>query len=564
VTAASVSALTVALSLAPVALLAGPAPGTAAPVTGCAWANQVGAGGVPGYDADLNAAYWVTSFLATPRTGIIIDGSFPRARYMSISAYNVAGPTSGVHLYDAQIQPATGANPFQTGVSTGATGTYELKILSEPAPPDAAPNTLYVGNNSQLVYVLYRVYDSDDPSDLTGGAGLPQLSITFDGIVTAIHSGCVGPASGNTSVVPEGSRAALRSILAAGVPPAESDPRPNDSSATPETPVTEPNWAVAAVTSLPNDDAGYLEAPTNQVPGQIVVIRVQTPTFPDTNAGGPPWEPAQVRYWSICQYGEITLAVAGCVADHDAIESGGVATIVISDPADQPTNATAANGINWLPWGNSSRGLVVYRQILADPSFAQSIVEVPAAVAPSTTMGPYYPQIAVCSVSEFESSGASGCLSAAGSGTSSATTPGGAAGSGSSGGSGTHARGKLSRAAITEVLSAEIVPTGRAARIAALLRKHGYTFQRYRLPESGSISLVWWYVHGAHHGRTSIANGTLSLRGKATGELHMHLTEAGTTLLRHQRHVALSGIANYTPTGQTAITLRRPFTLVEN
>lgn len=561
-------ALTVLLSLGLFVLLDGSASSAATTMTGCAWAPPVGGGGIDGYGADLNSAYWVTSFLATRGAGVTVDGGFPQARYMSISAYNASGPPSGVHLYDAEIQPATGVNRFQTGVSSIATGTYQVQILAEPTPADPAPNTLYVDTNNALVFVLYRVYDSDDSADPTGGVGLPQVSTTFNGIVTSTRGGCVAPTSGKTTLLlPAGLQPQWRSVVAAREPQAEADIRPDESSGSAGSPATEPTWTVANVTRLPNADSAYLEAQIDQLPGQIVVFRGAMPTFPDTNDGDPPWEPAQVRYWSICEDEGATLVPAGCLADHAVVESGDVATFVISTAADQPTNATAANGVNWLPWGNAVLGLVVYRQILAAPSFGQSIAAIPAGSSVSTTMGPYFPQIVYCSVSEFQSAGAAGCLSTTGSGTSGAIPPGsGLAGSGpgdSAGPSGSraHPGDKLSRAAISAALSREIAPLGKAARIQALLKARGYTFHRYELPDAGRIHLSWWSGRGAHHRKTRIATGTLALKAEGTGTLHMHLTGAGIRLLGDQKHVGLTGIADYSPTGQTAITFKRAFNL---
>ncbi len=91
---ARLAALTVVLTLGLVVRSSPPASGAAVPVSGCAWAAQIGDGGIDGYAADLNASYWVTSFLATPGTSVTIDGAFPHARYFSFSAYNTLSQAS--------------------------------------------------------------------------------------------------------------------------------------------------------------------------------------------------------------------------------------------------------------------------------------------------------------------------------------------------------------------------------------------------------------------------------------------------------------------------------------
>ncbi len=533
-------------------LALGPAPArgsaatSAAPgVTGCAWAVQIGDGGVDGYDADLDAGYWLTSFLATPGAGLTIDGLFPQARYMSITAYNASDPTLSAHLYDAEIEPDGGLNPFQAGVDPSASGTYELRILAEPAPADPAPNTLYVGNDNALVSVLYRVYAAGDPSDPTGGAGLPQVSTTFGGVVTGTRGGCVASDPG-------------------GAPPAS-----GAQTAARARSLSDPTWTAPTVTRLPNPDAGYLEASIDQLAGEVVVIRAEMPTFPDTNAGAPAWSPAQVRYWSLCDYAQDALVASGCLPDYAAVQSGGIATFVLSAPADRPANATTESGVNWIPWGGAALGLIVYRQLLAAPSFGQSIAAAAAGGSLVAGMGTYFPQIAYCSVAVFESVGADGCLGA-GSVTGSPSN----AGSGSGSGSGVAARAAtparragttLSRAAVAARLRAQIAPSGPASRIPALLRARGYTFTRYRLPGAGAIDLRWWYRDHARRRRVLVATAALARRTGSSavlaGPVHMRLTAAGVALLGHGTRLALTGVARYAAAGHGTVTVSREFTL---
>ncbi len=535
--AAIAASLAATAAAALLVLAAAPASIAATGPPGCAWGIQVGSGGVDGYGADLNASYWVTSMLATPGAGLVIAGSFPQARYMSISAYNATGAPTGTHLYDAEIQPATGTNPFQPGAAVAASGTYAVRVLAEPEPATPAPNTLYVGANEQLVTVLYRVYDSDSPTDPTGGAGLPQVSTTFAGIVTQTAAGCVtGPGDAERQTI-------------ASVPPAL-------------TSADAPAWGPVEISSLPNDDASYLETQIDPPSGSVVVIRMRTPTFPDTNGGDPPWAPAQVRYWSICDYGEYTLVPYGCVSDHEAIQDGAVATFVISTAADQPGNATPADGVNWLPWGSPISGIIIYRQILAAPSFSEAIGAIPPGETAQAAMDSYYPEIAYCSVAQFEAVGATGCLVPQ---TPTAGPPGPAGPAGPTGAAGSTpteaptSGSEPSRAAVDATLSTEIAPTGNGVRIASVLKARGYTFNRYRLPEAGTVKLQWSYRAGQR--TILIAAGSLSLAKGTTGKLQLHLVAGVDKLLARLRRVSLRGSARFTASGEIAITLTRLFTL---
>lgn len=366
--------------------------------SGCSWRTQYGNGGVTTLETDTNAAYWATSYTALAGSVMTIQGTFPEARNMSFTVYHLLGAVVGGHLYDAQIQPATGVNPFQQG-QTG-TGTYTLSVVNAIAPSDPAPNTLYTGTvGLDQVEIIYRVYDPTDPTSPEGDVPLPQTTVAFDGKIEATNQPCVSnsqaPAPGTDSTT------------------ASAAPASHAVHARASFPVPEPIWVTSKISGIFADpDNAYLSTMVHAGFGQLVVLQAQMPTFPDTNTGTPPWSPAQVRYWSICQDVGGFPVVVGCVADFNAVENNGIATFVISSPSDQPPNATAADGVNWLPWGTSSKryGVIIYRQMLADPAFTESIASVPAGGSPAATMGPYLPQIAYCSEAEFAADGAAGCL----------------------------------------------------------------------------------------------------------------------------------------------------------
>jgi hypothetical protein len=48
--------------------------------------------------------------------------------------------------------------------------------------------------------------------------------------------------------------------------------------------------------------------------------------------------------------------------------------------------------VTWLPWGPQTQGLLIYRHMLAGPSYEQAIQNVPQPGAERDTMGDYYPR----------------------------------------------------------------------------------------------------------------------------------------------------------------------------
>ncbi len=124
------------------------------------------------------------------------------------------------------------------------------------------------------------------------------------------------------------------------------------------------------------------------------MLRGRAPSFADTRPG-PAVMPSgqQLRYWSFCQYEPATQRVIDCRSD-DRVVVGpdGRYTIVVSTAAQRPSDARPECGVTWLPWGPQTQGLLIYRHMLPDPSFAEAIQNVPQPGAEGDTMGDYYPR----------------------------------------------------------------------------------------------------------------------------------------------------------------------------
>jgi hypothetical protein len=141
------------------------------------------------------------------------------------------------------------------------------------------------------------------------------------------------------------------------------------------------------------------------------VIRAKAPSFPNTTKGQWPSARDQLRYWSICQNSDSTR-VNACSADYQsAIDRKGYFVFVVSDPAERPTNATARNGVTWIPWGAAdANGLLIYRNMAPAPSFRQAIQTIQKGDDPQKVMGVYYPEAHYCTKQTFEQSGWRGCF----------------------------------------------------------------------------------------------------------------------------------------------------------
>jgi hypothetical protein len=361
---------------------------------------------------DTNAVYWGGTYAALPGTRIRIEGQYPHARYMSWNIYDAAARPIDA-LSDYQLAPDPGSsNPFLPGADRTVTErSYTAFIEVGPRPAQPAPNTLYTGDSRGGTF-LYRVYVPDSGLDQKGGVPLPKVTLE-----SADGSGA--PLSVEQCRELQAPYAQPLNDLIAGAP-ALPDPTDDGQGYPGRNP---PNWRLfenlcsSAVDImldnesgeqfqpgaeercgdgpgfLSNRDIAYVFAPTSRGFGELLVLGGRAPTFADTRPG-PAVMPSgqQLRYWSFCQYEPATQRVIDCRAD-DRVVVGpdGRYTIVVSTAEQRPANARPECGVTWLPWGPQTQGLLIYRHMLADPSFAQAIQNVPQPGAELDTMGDYYP-----------------------------------------------------------------------------------------------------------------------------------------------------------------------------
>lgn len=348
---------------------------------------------------ETNAVFWTTPYILFPGSELVVRGSFPEARYMSVKTYGFS--TIVDSLNDQQIRPDAGSsNPF-----------VETDV---PADPDARrytvrirPGTTVVEDDNVLAafadagsfgigFLSYRVYVPDDPSNVAGGP-LPDVSIRLLGGLVEKPLPTCPQATTSTAAGADSGRPA--------------DARGSDSADTGVTPIT---FEVNSAEHLfPNPDDAYLVGPAPYERGRIAVVRAKAAAFPDTRAGAHVTDPHDLRYWSMCVH-MLTppLPTADCAGDFETVlGSDGYYTYVISLPRDRPDNATPEDGITWLPRGRPGVDVALtLRNMLPGPGFAQAIQNVEDPGTEAAIMGEYYPQGGICTVAQFESGGAAACL----------------------------------------------------------------------------------------------------------------------------------------------------------
>ena len=376
---------------------------------------------------DTSADYWMTHFGAVPGSSLKITGEFPNSRYFSFHAYDEAQkPVASIS--DHEIIPDEGMNPFDKSIPGRGpqSGTYTVRVVFEPEPEKPEPNTVYAGTMDNGApnpagFVIYRIYIPDDPESKTASVPLPDVTLeTPGGEVQLGQCEALPPPTGEQVDETIRNESYPETGRQTQVPGVENPPLWKRFYGTdrefrdwcPNGPCEGGPKMESGF--LANQQIAYLYARTSREFGEVVVVRLKTPSFPDTRAGDEPTDNTDVRYWSICQNNALSQRVVDCSADYQTIvDADGFATFVISDPADRPKTATRENGINWLPWGGAYyEGIIIYRHMLPAKSFKEAIQNIPEGTPPAKVMKDYMPVSAYCTPEEFDRSGAQGCLSA--------------------------------------------------------------------------------------------------------------------------------------------------------
>ncbi len=150
----------------------------------------------------------------------------------------------------------------------------------------------------------------------------------------------------------------------------------------------------------------------------------------------------------------------------------------------------------------------------------------------------------------------------------STTSGGGSTGdTGSSSGGGTIAT--ISSAQIAALLGEQLIPSGKAAKIGALLKNGGVTMSFTAL-EPGTLTVQWYAVPSgakvAKHNKAKpmlVASGQVNFKRAGTGKIKVRLTAAGKKLLKGIKRVTLTVEGVFTAAGQGPVTATKQFSVIE-
>lgn len=119
-------------------------------------------------------------------------------------------------------------------------------------------------------------------------------------------------------------------------------------------------------------------------------------------------------------------------------------------------------------------------------------------------------------------------------------------------------------ASLKALLARLLAPTGRNAKIAALLKHGGFTFSFHAL-SAGTTSVSWYLVpRGAHLARVKpvlVASGKVNSTSPGAAMLKVKLTSKGRSLLAHAGQLKLTAKGVLAPKDQAAVSQTKAFTV---
>jgi hypothetical protein len=134
-------------------------------------------------------------------------------------------------------------------------------------------------------------------------------------------------------------------------------------------------------------------------------------------------------------------------------------------------------------------------------------------------------------------------------------------------GGGTSTIASISSAALASSLAGQLIPSGKAATIRALLKDGGLTMS-FRALEAGTLVVGWYEVPVgaklAKHSKAKpvlVASGQMTFSGAGTAKVKVRLTSAGKRLLEHAKRLKLEAKGVFTPKGGVGVSSTESFTV---
>ena len=310
------------------------------------------------YFPDHFAYYWEYTFdrSANPDLGLVIEGEFPDARFLSYNVYDDEEQTSycekGFSLMDVDIKASAGyENPFVT-----ASGAKNQKYVIYVLPTDAASsvsagkeNIIWFDSDVKKVCTILRYYIPE--VDIKGGVGMPTVK-------------AINVKTGELADAPERILSGLRGEMT--LPGGAFNPSDNLLF-----------FRAPFSYAYPNGPAEYCYTRNALDTDQVMVFNFKAPSYPESPAD---FGSVDMRYWSVCVGNSETYTPLAISDYQTKIDAEGFANYILADKnsADyaQVKQLAEDNGYNILEWDGQAWGkgvMVLYRNMVFADDYAHSL-----------------------------------------------------------------------------------------------------------------------------------------------------------------------------------------------
>ena len=353
---------------------------------------------------ETNARYWIAVVSDTAPAGsrLRVEGRYPNARYSALHVHD-----GNLFVLDAlsdnELRPDPGSanrnlDRTRRDDSIPFGGSYTAFVrINAAAPAVRETNTLYrpapglldakVKKRTALAYRTYLPVGGNE-----GGVPLPKLTLETPAGPRPLPNAADAATCATIQQQLQRDGAALPvSLIPPLIPPMAPEFQKFDA--------TVLNTAGLGVGYNPHN--GFLALKTDRDYADFLLIRGKLPSY--TTQLQPQPTP-QVRYWSLCEYGANSTRVYGCLADQTLkLDANGYFHIAISKDLARPAALPAT--YDWLTWGPEKTGGVGIRELLAHPTFTQSI-EKASTSHTAADRGDYMPLATYCSKAVLTAAGA--------------------------------------------------------------------------------------------------------------------------------------------------------------
>lgn len=307
---------------------------------------------------DHFAFYWEYTFdaVANPEIGLIIEGEFPNARFLSYNVYDDDEQTSfctqNYSLMDVEIEPDNGyINTFREE-TTATNQKYTVYVLPTDAPESIVAgkeNVCWFDADVEKVCTMLRYYIP--VGGVNGGVDMPSIK-------------AIDLTTGQEVNAPERVLSGLRGEME--LPSAAFTPSP-----------TALFFRAPFSYAYPNGPSEYCYSRNVLETDEVIVFNFKAPSYPSSVSE---FETADMRYWSVCVGNEETYTPLAISDYQTKIDANGFANYILADKnsADyaEVKRIAEEKDYNILEWDGEAwrKGvMILYRNMVFDEDYAHSM-----------------------------------------------------------------------------------------------------------------------------------------------------------------------------------------------